>query len=88
MKAARFAGMTAALAMALCAGTAQAADISTKKLQVKMHEDAAKKQFQAFSVDDTVQYEDAVAPKLGDHWHAAYGIYVFDTFMPPLSDTV
>ena len=32
--------------------------------------------------------EDAVAPKLGDHWHAAYGIYICDTFMPPLSDTV
>ena len=32
--------------------------------------------------------EDAVAPKLGDHWHAAYGIYVCDTFMPPLNDTV
>lgn len=32
--------------------------------------------------------EDSVAPKLGDHWHAAYGIYVCDQFLPPLSDAV
>jgi hypothetical protein len=31
---------------------------------------------------------DAVAPKLGDHWHAAYGIYDCDHFLPPLSDVV
>ena len=34
------------------------------------------------------QTEDAVAPKLGDHWHAAYAIYSCDTFLPPLTDTV
>jgi hypothetical protein len=28
----------------------------------------------------------AVAPKLGDHWHAAYGIYDCDHFIPNLSD--
>ncbi len=27
-----------------------------------------------------------VPPKLGDHWHAAYGIYICDGFRPPLSD--
>ena len=32
--------------------------------------------------------EDAAAPKLGDHWHAAYGIYSCDTFLPPLRDVV
>lgn len=32
--------------------------------------------------------EDSVAPKLGDHWHAAFGIYDCDRFMPPLNDTV
>lgn len=32
--------------------------------------------------------EDSVAPKLGDHWHAAYGIYSCDSFLPPLSDQV
>ena len=31
---------------------------------------------------------DAVAPKLGDHWHAAYGIYDCDHFLPPLTDVV
>jgi hypothetical protein len=30
--------------------------------------------------------EDAVAPKLGDHWHAAYGIYDCDHFIPNLQD--
>ncbi len=30
----------------------------------------------------------AVAPTVGDHWHAAYGIYVCDAFLPPLTDTV
>lgn len=25
-------------------------------------------------------------PTLGEHWHAAYGIFVCDQFMPPLSD--
>jgi hypothetical protein len=28
----------------------------------------------------------AVAPKLGDHWHAAYGIYDCDHFIPNLTD--
>lgn len=30
--------------------------------------------------------EGSVAPKLGDHWHAAYGVYDCGTFLPPLSD--
>ena len=25
-------------------------------------------------------------PLLGDHWHAAYGVYACDTFLPPLED--
>lgn len=29
---------------------------------------------------------DAIAPKLGDHWHAAYGIYDCDHFFPNLTD--
>src|SRR4051812_26487846 len=29
---------------------------------------------------------DVVAPKLGDHWHAAYGIYDCDHFIAPLTD--
>lgn len=32
--------------------------------------------------------EDSVAPKLGDHWHAAYGIYSCESFLPPLNDEV
>lgn len=28
----------------------------------------------------------AVPPQLTDHWHAAYGIYVCDTFLPGLTD--
>jgi hypothetical protein len=28
----------------------------------------------------------AESPGIGDHWHAAYGFYVCDTFLPPLSD--
>jgi hypothetical protein len=52
----------AALAVVLAAGSAHALDITTKKLQVKMHDDPAKKQFQAFSGDDAVTYEQAVAP--------------------------
>ena len=31
---------------------------------------------------------DAVAPKLGDHWHAAYGIYDCDHFIANLTDVV
>jgi hypothetical protein len=30
----------------------------------------------------------AVAPKLGDHWHVAYAIYDCDHFIPSLSDVV
>ncbi len=30
----------------------------------------------------------ATTPIVGDHWHAAYGIYVCDAFLPPLTDTV
>jgi hypothetical protein len=26
---------------------------------------------------------DAVAPRVGDHWHAAYGVYKCDAFLPP-----
>jgi hypothetical protein len=25
-------------------------------------------------------------PRVGEHWHAAYGVYVCDAFLPPLSD--
>jgi hypothetical protein len=28
----------------------------------------------------------AESPKVGEHWHAAYGIYVCDTFLPSLKD--
>jgi hypothetical protein len=31
---------------------------------------------------------DPVAPKLGDHWHAAYGIYDCDHFIPALTDQI
>ncbi len=30
----------------------------------------------------------SVAPVLGDHWHAAYGVYACDEFMPPVSDAI
>jgi len=30
----------------------------------------------------------SVAPKLGDHWHAAYGIYDCDHFISPLTDVI
>lgn len=26
------------------------------------------------------------SPKVGDHWHAAYGVYVCDKFLPPVTD--
>lgn len=52
----------AGLAIVLAAGAAHAGDITTKKLQVKMHSDPAKKQFQAFSGDASIAYADAVAP--------------------------
>jgi hypothetical protein len=29
---------------------------------------------------------DATAPRIGDHWHAAYGIYDCDSFLPNLQD--
>jgi hypothetical protein len=32
--------------------------------------------------------EDVVAPKLGDHWHAAYGIYDCGEFLPNLTDQI
>lgn len=32
--------------------------------------------------------EDIVAPRLNDHWHAAYGIYDCGTFLPNLTDQV
>jgi hypothetical protein len=28
----------------------------------------------------------SAAPILGDHWHAAYGVYVCDEFVPPFND--
>lgn len=28
------------------------------------------------------------SPAVGEHWHAAYGIYVCDAFLPPLTDVV
>ena len=27
-----------------------------------------------------------VSPRLGEHWHAAYGVYICDSFIPGLSD--
>lgn len=30
----------------------------------------------------------SAAPILGDHWHAAQGVYACDTFLPPLTDVV
>jgi hypothetical protein len=29
---------------------------------------------------------EAIEPRVGDHWHAAYGIWNCDAFLPPLSD--
>src|SRR5690242_19744129 len=29
---------------------------------------------------------DALGPKLGDHWHMAYGIYVCDHYLDPFQD--
>lgn len=31
---------------------------------------------------------ESTPPKLGDHWHAAYGLYDCDNFQPPLTDQV
>lgn len=28
----------------------------------------------------------ATAPQIGDHWHAAYGVYICDAFLPALTD--
>src|SRR4051794_34093668 len=30
----------------------------------------------------------AATPIVGDHWHAAYGIYVCDAFLPALTDQI
>jgi hypothetical protein len=35
---------------------------------------------------DSFTSADAVAPKPGDHWHEAYGVFVCDAFLPNLSD--
>jgi hypothetical protein len=35
---------------------------------------------------DSFTSADAVPPVPGDHWHQAYGFYVCDSFLPPLSD--
>jgi hypothetical protein len=32
--------------------------------------------------------DDSLRPRVGEHWHAAYGVYVCDEFLPPLSDTL
>ena len=29
-----------------------------------------------------------VEPALGDHWHAAYGVYACEEFLPPVSDAI
>jgi hypothetical protein len=29
----------------------------------------------------------AASPKVGEHWHAAYGVYVCDKFLDPMADT-
>ena len=29
-----------------------------------------------------------VEPLLGDHWHAAYGVYACDEFLPPVNDAI
>jgi hypothetical protein len=28
----------------------------------------------------------AQSPRVGEHWHAAYGVYICDTFLPPAAD--
>lgn len=35
---------------------------------------------------DANQEAAAESPRVGEHWHAAYGIYVCDAFLPALSD--
>lgn len=30
---------------------------------------------------------DKTPPQIGDHWHAAYGVYLCDAFAPPITDT-
>jgi len=37
---------------------------------------------------NTNQEAAAVTPTVNDHWHAAYGIYVCDAFLPALTDVV
>lgn len=39
-----------------------------------------------FVARDANQQVAAESPKVGEHWHAAYGIYVCDTFLPALAD--
>jgi hypothetical protein len=37
-----------------------------------------------FIARDTDQTASATPPVVGDHWHAAYGVYVCDTFLDPI----
>lgn len=54
--------LPALVAVALSAAAAGAGDISTKKLQIKEHNDPAKRQVQVFSADAGVSYSDADSP--------------------------
>jgi hypothetical protein len=38
----------------------------------------------SFGGDD----DNSLRPRVGEHWHAAYGVYVCDEFLPPMSDTL
>ncbi len=62
MKRFRTISLSALVAIACSAATAGAGDISTKKLQIKDHSDAAKRQVQVFSGDAGVLYSDADSP--------------------------
>lgn len=37
-------------------------------------------------IDRNESVASAESPTTADHWHAAYGVYVCDSFLPPLSD--
>jgi hypothetical protein len=39
-----------------------------------------------FSRDQNQSSADALPPRRGDHWHAAYGFYICDHFVPPIAD--
>ena len=41
----------------------------------------------AFSRNERVAaIEGAEPPRTGDHWHAAYGVYICDSYLPPIAD--